>query len=112
MKPELRRLGAQRVVDIYAKSAQTGRYGSGYAVGDDLVLTAAHVVPDAASYLVRTLDYDQFDAEVVWSGSPGRLDAALLRVDGAPWRNDADRDALRWGKVAENGVKCWALGFP
>ena len=112
MKPELRRMGAHRLVDIYAKAAGSGRYGSGYAVGDDLVLTAAHVVRDAPSYRVRTLDYEEFDAELVWSDPHGRLDAALLRVAGAPWGNEPDRDSLRWGKVAENGVKCWALGFP
>jgi tetratricopeptide (TPR) repeat protein len=112
MKPELRRMGAHRLVDIYAKAAGSGRYGSGYAVGDDLVLTAAHVVPDAPGYQVRTLDYEQFDAELVWSDPHGGLDAALLRVAGAPWANEPDRDSLRWGKVAENGVKCWALGFP
>jgi len=112
VEPESLRLGDHRLVDIYVTGEQSKSYGSGYAVSDDLVLTAAHVIPDAPSYLVRTLRYEQFRAERVWRGHPEELDAALLRVKGAPWRDTPDRDSLRWGRVAGNGVPCWARGFP
>jgi tetratricopeptide (TPR) repeat protein len=112
MQPELLRLGAHRLVDIHVAARPGPRYGSGYAIAGDLVLTAAHVVPYASRYLVRTLDYQQFGAELLWSDPVDRLDAALLRVAGAPWRDAPDRDSLRWGNVAGNKVTCWALGFP
>ena len=112
MNRELQRLGAHRVVDIYASTGQEGTYGSGYGVGDDLVLTAAHVVPEAPGYLVRTLDYGVFAAALVWADRREEIDAALLRLEGAPWRDAPDRDSLRWGKLTGNEVKCWALGFP
>ena len=112
MKREQLRLGAHRVVDIYASTGGAGSYGSGYAVGDDLVLTAAHVVPEARGYLVRTLDYEEFSAQIVWADRRDLVDAALLRVAGAPWRGAPDRDSLRWGRLAGNEVKCQALGFP
>ena len=111
LDPESLRLGDHRLVDIYVAGEQSKSFGSGYAVSDDLVLTAAHVVPDAPRCLVRTLGYENFHAERVWTGLP-QIDAALLRVEGAPWRDPPDRDSLRWGKVAGNGVTCWALGFP
>ncbi len=112
MEPESLRLGDHRLVDIYVAGDQSKSYGSGYAVSDDLVLTAAHVVPDAPSYLIRTLRYKELRGELVWRGHPEELDAALLRVKGAPWRDTLDRDSLRWGRVAGNGVPCWARGFP
>ncbi|WP_214327556.1 S1 family peptidase, partial [Nonomuraea sediminis] len=99
----------RRVVEVYAE----GGYGSGYAVGDDLVLTAGHVVNDSARCQVRLLDGDAWlDAQVAWRDQAGRLDAALLRVPGAPWRDGPDRGALRWGRVKGIGVSCTAWGFP
>jgi tetratricopeptide (TPR) repeat protein len=87
------------------------RVGSGYAIADDLVLTAGHVVaPEGVA--VRLLDGTVGHAEVVWLGV-GVGDAAVLRVPAAPWRGQPDSGALRWGKVAgEAAVSCRAWGFP
>ncbi|MFI6595898.1 trypsin-like peptidase domain-containing protein [Nonomuraea sp. NPDC050536] len=98
-----------RVVEVYAD----GGYGSGYAICDDLVLTAAHVLADGPACQVRRQGGDGWmTAEVAWRGTDGMLDAALLRVSTAPWRDAPDRGALRWGRVKGLGVSCTAWGFP
>ncbi|WP_214324323.1 trypsin-like peptidase domain-containing protein [Nonomuraea sediminis] len=98
-----------RVVEVYAD----GGYGSGYAIGDDLVLTAAHVLADGPACQVRRQGDDGWmTAEVAWRGTDGMLDAALVRVSTAPWRDAPDKGALRWGRVKGLGVPCTACGYP
>ncbi|WP_322754748.1 tetratricopeptide repeat protein [Frankia sp. Cas3] len=113
MDTELRRMGGRRVVEV----AGGGGSGSGYAIGDDLVLTAGHVAVglteparEPVRATVRLLDKTVHDAEVVWYSL--HVDAAVVRVADAPWRDEPDRDALRWGKVVDDGVACVARGFP
>jgi tetratricopeptide (TPR) repeat protein len=87
-------------------------HGTGYAVGDDLVLTARHVVAAGAPCLIRPAGArEPVPAEIVWLPDHGP-DAALLRVPSTPWRDAPDAGAARWGRVEGNGVRCWALGFP
>jgi tetratricopeptide (TPR) repeat protein len=87
------------------------RFGSGYAIADDLVLTAGHVV-GAEGVAVRLLDGTVLDAEVAWLGT-GVGDAAVLRVPAAPWRGLPDSGALRWGKATgEAAVACRSWGYP
>jgi hypothetical protein len=112
MDHERRRLGLRRVVEVDG-SGSGGRYGSGYAVGDDLVLTAGHLIGDGSGYPVRVLgDRGWHDAELIWRDRRAMGDAALLRVGSAPWRDEPDRVTLRWGKVAGDAVPCRAWGFP
>ncbi|GII66955.1 hypothetical protein Skr01_70400 [Sphaerisporangium krabiense] len=107
-----------RVVDVTGCAPGGGTvFGSGCLVGDGLVLTARHVVVDAASgravegLAVRSLEDDQaWPCEVTWAGS-ARLDAALLRVvDPRGLR----AGPVRWGQVASatGKVACEAIGFP
>ncbi|MCX4979514.1 trypsin-like peptidase domain-containing protein [Streptomyces sp. NBC_00620] len=112
MDSEQRRRGAHRVVEVWAGGRDQVSYGSGYAVSDDLVLTARHVLREGPPYRVRLFGgTDDTEAQLAWEPD-GALDAALLRVPSAPWRTAPDRGALRWGRVKDSGVRCWAHGFP
>ncbi|MFD9903763.1 trypsin-like peptidase domain-containing protein [Streptomyces sp. NPDC059063] len=112
MDDEQRRRGAHRVVEVWAGDREGVSYGSGYAVADDLVLTARHVLRQGPPYHVRLFgEAVDTDAEAAWEPE-GTLDAALLRVPSAPWRAAPDRGALRWGRVADSGVWACAHGFP
>lgn len=106
------RLGMHRVVEIWAGDRNGLSYGSGYAVADDLVVTARHVLEKGPPYQVRLYGAAvNVAAEMAWQPE-GVLDVALLRVPSAPWRSAPDRGALRWGRVAGSGVECCAHGFP
>jgi hypothetical protein len=112
MDDELRRRRTRRVVEVWAEGRHGLSYGSGYAVADDLVLTAQHVLRKGPPYYVRPLGAErETEAQLAWQPE-GVLDAALMRVPSAPWRGEPDRGALRWGEVAGSGVRCWAHGFP
>lgn len=110
MNHEERRLGRHRVVEVYTSGSS---YGSGYGVGDDLVLTARHVVSGGTNCGVRLQrEPDWRPAKVVWSARG--FDAALLRVPSAPWRDEPDSGAARWGRVGGGAapVPVTATGFP
>jgi tetratricopeptide (TPR) repeat protein len=112
MDHERRRRGLRRVVEVDG-SGSGGRYGSGYAVGDDLVLTAGHLAGEGVGYPVRILGEGAWhDASLIWRDQRAMGDAALLRVGSAPWAGEPDRAALRWGRLADDGVPCRAWGFP
>ncbi|MGW0834343.1 tetratricopeptide repeat protein [Streptomyces prunicolor] len=105
-----------RVVEVLPAGARPGttmRFGSGYAIADDLVLTAGHVVAaEGVAVAVRLLNGKVHAAEVAWLGT-GVGDAAVLRVPAAPWRGLPDSGALRWGKATgEAAVACRAWGYP
>lgn len=123
-----------RVVQIWSSSA-TGSgassgmreaHGSGYRVGPELVLTAAHVLADHAAVTpaeapletpggamvqVALLDSRQWvPAAVLWRDEDH--DVAVLRAAGLPDLPPGS-PAPRWGRV--NGgdpVVCTAVGFP
>ncbi|GII85419.1 hypothetical protein Ssi03_34090 [Sphaerisporangium siamense] len=108
----------ERVVDVTGSGPGGGTvFGSGCLVGDGLVLTARHVVVDAASgraargLAVRSLEDDRArPCEVAWAGTD-RLDAALLRVVDP---QGSRAGPVRWGQVASatGKVACEAIGFP
>ncbi|MGW3692410.1 trypsin-like peptidase domain-containing protein [Streptomyces sp. NPDC005149] len=99
-----------------------GRYGSGYLVAPDLVLTAAHVVEDAARVgtRVQVQPLDATDAEswlpcdVAWIRDDNGVDAALLRITAAPGRAPAVPEVQRWGRLTgtDPGIPWQAVGFP
>ena len=109
----------RRVVEVEADLGEgrspRWRYGSGLLVGNNQVLTAAHVVTGAAAIAVRAPDKVRWEAnlDAALVGDPDQLDLALLQVPQAetlPGISVAavDRD-VAGGEVVEN---CWAVGYP
>ncbi|MFF1285789.1 trypsin-like serine protease [Streptomyces sp. NPDC058299] len=112
-----------RVVEIW--NAVLGKSGSGYLIGDDVVLTAHHVVDGVrmrGSVEVRQLDpagrTDWTAAELVWlpeaaaSEISPDADGALLRITGPDWQPPV-APPVRFGRiVGRNRVPCLGLGFP
>ncbi|MFJ5035495.1 hypothetical protein ACIQB5_47540 [Streptomyces sp. NPDC088560] len=107
----------QRVMAVWC-----GRYGSGYLVAADLVLTAAHVIEDAVRVgtRVQVQPLDATDAEswlpceVAWIRDDDGVDAALLRITAAPGRAPAVPEVQRWGRLTgtDPGISWQAVGFP
>ncbi|MBM7439773.1 trypsin-like peptidase domain-containing protein [Streptomyces sp. HB132] len=90
--------------------------GSGYLVTGDAVLTAAHVVRDATSVLVRLVTGDRravdLPATLVWKHD--EADVAVLRIPDTARVDGLPADAftrVRFGR-AHTKVDCEALGFP
>ncbi|WP_055468910.1 NACHT domain-containing protein [Streptomyces ardesiacus] len=113
----------ERVVEVWNPVSK--RSGSGYLIGDDVVLTAHHIVagvPLRGAVEVRQLDpeggTDWMAAEPVWlpeaaaSGVPPDMDGALLRITAPNWRPPAT-SAVRFGRVVgKHRLPCVGLGFP
>ncbi|MEV0434101.1 serine protease [Nocardia sp. NPDC050413] len=102
-----------RVAQVFAPSGIGSRAGSGYVVGERLVLTAAHVCVDAGirgTVEVRVPGSGWRSAAVVWLDL--ELDAALVRV--APTeRWPVPVSVLRWGRLEGwEPVTVTAVGFP
>jgi hypothetical protein len=117
LSPEDMQNKLHRVVEIYAPNPldpNAGTLGSGFAVTDDLVLTAKHVVQDAKQVRVRGLGEEwptYRSAEVVWLSA--KWDAALIRLADAPWSSVPDRGELHWVRLSGQFPILWiAYGFP
>ncbi|MFD9328619.1 trypsin-like peptidase domain-containing protein [Streptomyces sp. NPDC060065] len=95
-------------------------YGSGYAINDRMVLTARHLlavdgikVAPGKPVMVRVAGEENGRRATVTWVSKDVGDAALLSVEGAPWADAPDAQAVRWGRVTDDGpVPCRAWGFP
>ncbi|MEV7129212.1 trypsin-like serine protease [Streptomyces sp. NPDC093260] len=112
-----------RVMEIW--NPVLGKSGSGYLIGDDVVLTAHHVVDGVrmcGSVEVRQLDpagrTDWTAAELVWLPEAAAsqvlpdADGALLRITGPGWQPPVT-PPVRFGRiVGKNRVPCLGLGFP
>ena len=103
----LHRHAVHRVVEVRTDR----RVSSGYAIAPDLVLTTRHGLHDVDHCHIRPLGAAPTDATVVWRGSSD-LDAALLRVPSAPWRDDPGIAWTRWAAPEGDGVPVVARGFP
>ena len=106
-----------RVCELYAAGPDGEGSGSGYRLGDRLVLTARHVIAPAvagaggqvrvrpvgvAGWLPARVEWDDADA-----------DAALIGIEDEHWRAPAGESVLRWGELAgSDPVPCAAVGFP
>lgn len=106
-----------RVAMVFAAGPAGATNGSGYAVGERLILTAAHVFSQAGLSVNDRAEVHLLGSEswvpgtVSWLDAD--LDAALLRVDQtAPWPA-TEMSALRWGALAgAEPVYAAATGFP
>jgi WD40 repeat protein len=110
-----------RVVQVVALDGGSGgdaRLGSGYLIGADLVLTAAHVVHRAREVVVRRVLGRTRDAEagaqVVWIDPDLLVDVAVLRL--APGAGESGAFPMNLARVGfgrvEGLVECGAVGFP
>src|SRR5215472_6571725 len=104
-----------RVCELYAAGPEAEGSGSGYRVGDGLVLTARHVIAPALSggeVLVRPVGVTEWlPARVDWQDADA--DAALIVIEDEGWRAPAGESVLRWGELAgSDPVPCAAVGFP
>ena len=106
-----------RVCELYAAGPGGEGSGSGYRLGDRLVLTARHVIAPAVAgpggrVLVRAVGVREWlTAGVDWEGADA--DAALIAVEDEDWRAPAGESVLRWGELTgTDPVPCAAVGFP
>jgi hypothetical protein len=106
-----------RVSELYAAGPDGEGSGSGYRLGDRLVLTARHVIAPAVAgaggrLLVRPVGVPGWlPARVEWEDAGA--DAALVAVEDQGWRAPAGESVLRWGELTgSDPVPCAAVGFP
>ena len=106
-----------RVCELYAAGPDAEDSGSGYRLGDRLVLTARHVIAPALAgaagrVLVRPVGVPGWlSARVKWEDADA--DAALAVVEDKAWRAPTGESVLRWGElVGSDPVPCAAVGFP
>ena len=106
-----------RVCELYAKGPDAKGSGSGYRLGDRLVLTARHVIAPALAgpggrVLVRPIGVTEWlPARVQWQDAGA--DVALIVVEDEDWRAPGGESVLRWGELAgSDPVPCAAVGFP
>ena len=106
-----------RVCELYAAGPDAAGSGSGYRLGDRLVVTAWHVIaPPVAraggQVLVRPVGVREWlPAGVEWQDAD--TDAALVGIEEEGWRAPGRESVLRWGELAgSDPVPCAAVGFP
>ena len=106
-----------RVCELYAAGPDAENSGSGYRIGDRLVLTARHVISPAVTgaggrVLVRPLGAGGWlPAQVEWHDAD--VDAALAVIEDVGWRVPGAESVLRWGELAgSDPVPYAAVGFP
>ncbi|MDX3866884.1 trypsin-like peptidase domain-containing protein [Streptomyces europaeiscabiei] len=105
---------AERVGEVIVKLPGGGRRGSGYLAAAGRVLTAAHVVADAAGIQIR-FDADRPGERVVaatveWADAG--IDVAVLAVPAMPGVSEVE--PVRFGRIGERDTElhCRAMGFP
>lgn len=92
--------------------------GSGYIIGDRLILTAAHVVcvqdRGLQTVQVRVESGDLLTTRVAWHREDELLDVALLVVTDPRWSSPEWRQRVRWGRFVtrRSGQGCEVTGFP
>ena len=106
-----------RVCALWAAGPDAKGSGSGYRLGDRLVLTARHVIVPAVAgpggkLWVRPVEVTEWlPARVEWDNADA--DAALIGIEDERWRAPDGESVLRWGELAgSDPVPCAAVGFP
>jgi hypothetical protein len=106
-----------RVCELYAAGPDVEGSGSGYRLGDRLVLTACHVIAPAVAgagggLLIRPVGVSGWlPARVAWADADA--DAALIVIEDDGWRAPTGESVLRWGELGgSDPVPCAAVGFP
>ena len=106
-----------RVCELWAAGPDGKGSGSGYRLGDRLVLTARHVIAPAVAgpggkLRVRPVGGTEWlPGRVEWADADA--DAALVGIEDEGWRAAAGESVLRWGELAgSDPVPCAAVGFP
>ena len=106
-----------RICELYAAGPECEGSGSGYRLGDRLVLTARHVIVPALAgpggqLLIRPYGVPGWiPARVEWADADA--DAALIMIEDEDWQVPAGESVLRWGELAgSDPVPCAAVGFP
>lgn len=96
-----------RSKDPSSTASDTVRYGTGFLVGDRLVLTANHVAEQARRIVVTVGEHGDIEAEVMARDS--RNDVCLLRLE-----NPVDSSPLRFAAAGslQTGERVFILGFP
>src|SRR5690242_16115871 len=104
-----------RVCELWAAGPEGKGSGSGYRLGDRLVLTARHVIAPAVAgaggtLRVRPLGVPGWlSARVEWENADA--DAALVVIEDEQWRVPAGESVLRWGELTgADPVPCAAVG--
>lgn len=100
-----------RVVEVHSPASATGRVGSGYLIGDRLVLTTAGVAGRTGPTDVRPAATGVWRAcALQWSDPSGGV--AVLEVD-EPSALMLSPDRTRWGRITgARPVAVMAIGFP
>ena len=106
-----------RVCELYAARRGAAGSGSGYRLGERLVLTTRHVITPALAgpggqLLVRPVGVTRWlSARVEWEDADA--DAALISIKDERWQAPDQESVLRWGELAGGDpVWCAAVGFP
>ena len=106
-----------RVCELYAEGPEAAGSGSGYRLGDRLVLTARHVIGPALAgtggrVLIRPAGVAGWlPGRVEWNDTGS--DAALIAIEDQGWQPPPGESVLRWGELTgSDPVPCAAVGFP
>jgi hypothetical protein len=111
------------VAAVFAAAGEGESIGSGYLIGDALVLTARHVVAGAiaAGTAPRVVfaeppagaTADRLATEIAWESAA--LDACLLRITAPAWRPPPPAASRRWWwaeVIGEGTAAIRATGYP
>jgi hypothetical protein len=103
-----------RLLCLIEDPDNSDNWGSGFAVGPDLVLTCRHVVkPVRQVWHVTPYGGVRLRGKVLWEPDDPHPDAALIELDGTgPWAEDLF--PLRFGELTgpADRVDCVTYGYP
>ncbi|MCO5994960.1 S1 family peptidase [Actinoallomurus rhizosphaericola] len=103
-----------RLLCLIEDPADPGEWGSGFAVGPDLVLTCRHVIePERPEWHVTPHEGARLTGRVLWKAEDPHLDAALIELDHpGPWAEDLFPPTF--GELTDQAgqVGCVTYGYP
>lgn len=109
---ELEKLTSTEIVDLYDESIvmimTNQALGSGIVIGENLVLTNYHVMEDATSATVNTINYDEITVQGVVAADE-EADLAIILTE-EPL--DVMQVEVGYGYQARKGDRVYAIGSP